>query len=95
MWAVEPLLLGVGMWADVLVEIPTHFHNGEGILVKVLGLKAWLVKQYEQVPVRAFVPVAKGLRTVEVYFQLTTEGCYRISSPSHYQTISRFLHISL
>ncbi len=36
--AVEPLLLGVGMWTDVLANVSAHLHKGEGILVEVLVL---------------------------------------------------------
>ena len=47
MGTIEPFMLCIGMWADVLADVPPHLYERIRVLVKVFALKAWLVKQYK------------------------------------------------
>ena len=68
MRAIAPLVLRISMNAKVLTKVKAVLHNGINIATEVITLFAFFVKKQEQIPIRVFVPVTTGTRTIEVEF---------------------------
>ena len=56
------------MWTYVLADIPSFLYKWIGIVVKILFLKFWLVKQQKEIPVRIFMVVATCPRAIQIEY---------------------------
>ena len=68
MWAIIPVVLGIGMNTKVLPQVKTTLNDRVDVLLEVCIVVHWLVEQEQQVPVAVLAGITPSTRTVKIQF---------------------------